>query len=193
MRASTVSQHFPRIATVSQWRPLAFPLRRGETIRELHTRARRVLELIEGRCRELGVQRVLLVSHAATIIAMGRALLEMDGQETMDWETGSGIDIGTGTASLSVYTRQGGNPRWQWQQLRNGWTGHLPGGVEREWAFKYIPDNIEEPGMGLDWKDEEALEDEAEMLRLEAAGSALASALAFDADGEKDHTSKARF
>ncbi|CAO1620128.1 unnamed protein product [Parajaminaea phylloscopi] len=167
MRASTISRYAPRIASASQWPPLVHPRRRGETIREIHMRARKTLELIQARCEELGVQRVLVVSHAATIIAMGRALLEAEGQETTDWETGSGIEIGAGTASLSVYRRGSGA---QWEQERNGWAGYLPQGVEREWTFKAIPGNVEEPGMGGDYIDEEALE-EAEMLRLELAGS----------------------
>lgn len=204
MRTSTVSSFSERIAPIGAWAPLAYPMRRGESIQELHTRARRVLELIEARCKELGVQRVLVVSHAATIIAMGRALLEAPGKETTDWETGRGIEIGAGTASISLYRRRrpqdaGGAPQTEapWQQELNGWCGYLPDGVEREWTFKDIPGNVEEPGMGEGWKDEEALEDEGLMLQLEKAGSTsvalAAAALAQNEPEERTPSNRPRF
>lgn len=194
MRAATISQYANRVASTSQWTPLVYPLRSGESIRGIHTRTRRVAELIEKRCRSLGVTRVLLVSHAATVIAFGRGLLEESGHETTDWATGEGVEIGAGTASLSLYVKGQDSQRQfadlitdppstfsppiapyksdaTWRQIFNGSADHLPGGVEREWTYKDIPGNVEEPGMGLDWEDEEALHEE-EMVRLENAGSA---------------------
>lgn len=114
--------------------------------------------------------------------------MEQAGHQTTDWSTGDGIEIGAGTASLSLYvkghqsqqafstlattaasrrTESGGTTPWR--QMLNGSADHLPNGVEREWTFKDIPGNVEEPGMGLDWQDEEALHEE-DMVRLERAG-----------------------
>lgn len=186
MRAATVSQYAPRVASTSQWSPLVYPRREGESIQEIHMRTRRIAHLIEQRCRSMGVTRVLVVSHAATVIAFGRCLLEAEGQETTDWETGDGIEVGAGTASLSVYIKgseaqkvfasmnsnsshSSPTSSSPWRQILNGSANHLPGGVEREWTYKDIPGNVEEPGMGLDWQDEEALHEE-EMVRLEKAG-----------------------
>lgn len=178
MRVETVSRYSPRVAPKSKWSPLAHPFRRGENIQEIHARSRRALGLIIERCEELGVQRVLLVSHAATVIAMGRALMEREGEETTNWESGEGIRIGAGTASLSLYVRgeqarklhglEGPGEEGVWHQVLNGSADHLPQGVEREWTFDDIPGNVEEPGMGVGWEDEEALE-EAELERLEYA------------------------
>ncbi|KAI3482267.1 hypothetical protein L1887_55100 [Cichorium endivia] len=52
---------------------MLYPDANGESISQLHARARRVLDLIAQRCEELGVKRVLICSHAATIIAMGKS------------------------------------------------------------------------------------------------------------------------
>lgn len=182
MRASTASRFSPNVASVAEWSPLVYPLRTGESIQQLHSRARRVLGLIEERCQELGISRVLLVSHAATIIAMGRVLLEPADEETTNWDTGDGIEIGAGTASLSLYIRgadarslhgvdvktDSAMMRRPWYQITNGSCEHLTHGVEREWTFHDIPGNVEEEGMGIGYKDEESL-DEEEMLRLEQA------------------------
>lgn len=130
------------------WKPMLYPSRDGETISELHARARRVLDLIQQRCGQLGLKRVLICSHAATIIAMGRVLLDddADGKRTKF--------IGAGTATLSKYTRtrEGG----VWKQELNGDASFLPGGVEREWHFGMVPDNVTEHGMGQGWVDPEA-------------------------------------
>jgi transcription factor C subunit 7 len=130
------------------WTPMLYPDANGESISQLHARARRVLDLIAQRCEELGVKRVLICSHAATIIAMGRVLLndDTDGKRTKF--------IGAGTASLSKYVRS--NAEGKWTQQLNGDASFLPGGVEREWHFGMVPDNVNEDGMGQGWSDPEA-------------------------------------
>jgi transcription factor C subunit 7 len=102
--------------------------------------------LIEARCEQLGIQRILLCSHAATIIAIGRTLLHDDHNAQRSPR------IGAGTASLSKYLRQ---PNAPWLQQLNGDASFLPSGVEREWQFDMVPDNATEPGMGPDWSDPE--------------------------------------
>mgnify|MGYP000387848673 CR=1 FL=1 len=62
--------------------------------------------------------------------------------------------IGAGTASLSKYVRT--NSEGKWTQQLNGDASFLPGGVEREWHFGMVPDNVNEDGMGQGWSDPEA-------------------------------------
>ena len=145
-RASYMQEFVPQLSL--SWTPLLYPDNSGETISQLHARARRVLDLIQQRCHQLGVSRVLICSHAATIIAMGRVLLndDSDAKRTKF--------IGAGTASLSKYVRQ--HASGEWKQELNGDASFLPGGVEREWHFGMVPDNVTENGMGEGWQDDEA-------------------------------------
>lgn len=143
-RAAYMKEFVPELSL--SWKPLLYPNAEGESISQLHARARQILSLIQERCEQLNITRVLLCSHAATIIAMGRVLLDddADGERTKF--------IGAGTASLSKYTRQG----QAWRQELNGDASFLPGGVEREWHFGMVPDNVTEHGMGVGWVDPEA-------------------------------------
>ncbi|SPO24441.1 related to TFIIIC subunit, 55 kDa (transcription initiation factor) [Ustilago trichophora] len=145
-RAAYMKEFVPELSL--SWTPLLYPDNNGESISELHVRARRILSLIQERCEQLGVTRVLICSHAATIIAMGRVLLndDADGKRT--------TFIGAGTASLSKYTR--GAKQGEWKQELNGDASFLPQGVEREWHFGMVPDNVTEHGMGTGWVDPEA-------------------------------------
>jgi transcription factor C subunit 7 len=63
---------------------------------EIHSRAKEFIDLLIAYMddRFPDVKRVLLVSHAATVIALGRAL-------TRD----EGLEVRAGTCSLSVYRR----------------------------------------------------------------------------------------
>lgn len=54
--------------------PAVAPARTGETIAQLHERVALTLDAIIQRCDDMGVRAVLLCSHAATIIAIGRVL-----------------------------------------------------------------------------------------------------------------------
>ncbi|CDU26365.1 related to TFIIIC subunit, 55 kDa (transcription initiation factor) [Sporisorium scitamineum] len=145
-RAVYMQEFVPKLSL--SWSPLLYPENGGESISQLHARARRILDLIQQRCDQLGVTRVLICSHAAIIIAMGRVLLndDADGKRTKF--------IGAGTASLSKYTRLADGQGWK-QEL-NGDASFLPGGVEREWHFGMVSDNVTENGMGEGWIDPQA-------------------------------------
>lgn len=74
------------------------------------------------------VKRVMLVSHAATVIALGRAIVN---DRTMA--------IKAGTCSLSRYDRITGETKkdgkssggiGKWNCTLNGWTGHLAKGEQ---------------------------------------------------------------
>ena len=93
---------------------------------EIHSRAIEFIDLLQAYMNDRfpNVKRVLLVSHAATVIALGRAIT---GDE--------GMKIRAGTCSLSVYRRKGegsdeGEGEAKWRCLKNGWTGHLAQGEQ---------------------------------------------------------------
>ncbi|WFD03143.1 hypothetical protein MOBT1_001832 [Malassezia obtusa] len=140
-RAEHVQRHYAQVST--RWTPLLYPDPHGETIADVHHRMHACFARIEARLAAWGIRRVLLVSHAASSIALGRMLL-----------SGGEIERAThairaGTASVSKYTREGD----AWVQAYNGNTSFLPGGSEREWDFSFVPENNTEPGMGAAWRD----------------------------------------
>ncbi|KAL4402084.1 hypothetical protein ACI68E_001736 [Malassezia pachydermatis] len=137
-----VVDEFPTISLA--WTPLLYPDPHGETIPALHERMREVMRRIEKRCAAWGIERVLLVSHAASIIALGRMI-----QTIASYEDVREMPIRAGTASVSKYTRAGN----VWHQEYNGATSFLLHGEERAWDFSFVPDNNTEPGMGPDWHD----------------------------------------
>jgi len=122
--AAQLKKHFPLVAEDSH-SPLLFVPQTGETIFEIHERARDFLRLFIRYLDEKhpDVRTVLLVSHAATIIALGRAL--------------SGNiqkDIRAGTCSLSQFVRNAGKKEQDelqgWDCVLNGSVDHLSGGEE---------------------------------------------------------------
>lgn len=143
-RASFMKEHIPQLSL--SWSPLLYPNTQGESVSELHARARKALELIESRCTQLGVKRVLICSHAATIIAMGRVLLDDDHDGKRK------LEVGAGTATLSKYVQKS---KGTWDQELNGDASFLANGVEREWHFGLLPDDAQEHGMGINWTDSE--------------------------------------
>lgn len=80
--------------------PAVAPARTGETIAQLHERVACTLDTIIQRCDDMGVRAVLLCSHAATIIAIGRVLT---GQMPENVET---EDFRVFTCGLSTFRRR---------------------------------------------------------------------------------------
>ncbi|KAI5815875.1 histidine phosphatase superfamily [Pyronema omphalodes] len=143
---------FPRVET--GYIPTIIPSTKGETLQEIHDRtAYAVAKIIKDIDREWqdnnqGPKAILLVAHAATNIALGRAL-------TGDKDA----DIRTGTCSLSTYRRKkrpeapihlplpstedpipdtnwmNGGVMGGWHQEKNGDCSFLAGGEERNWWF----------------------------------------------------------
>ncbi|KAL7008352.1 C6 zinc cluster transcription factor-like protein [Cystobasidiomycetes sp. EMM_F5] len=131
--ASTLQTYFPHVQASSH-RSLLVVSQSGESIQGLHERAkeflRRFVAYVDANLPN--VKSVLLVSHAATVIALGRALV---GHPDMD--------VRAGTASLSHYTRSLETVRQaehdsygHWTCKSNGETGHLAGGEQRNWSFE---------------------------------------------------------
>lgn len=76
------------------------PSRNGESIAQLHDRVALTMEALVKRCDEAGVRAVLLCSHAATVIALGRVLT---GNMPENVET---EDFRAFTCGLSVFRRR---------------------------------------------------------------------------------------
>ncbi len=85
-----------------EYRPAVTPNRMGEGITELHDRVAAAMDALIAECDRDGVRAILLCSHAATIIALGRVLT---GQmpDNVDVE-----DFRAFTCGLSVYRRRPG-------------------------------------------------------------------------------------
>ncbi|ORY76646.1 histidine phosphatase superfamily, partial [Protomyces lactucae-debilis] len=103
------------------------PSTRGESMADIHARAKHAIDLIIADAEAAGCKTILLCTHAATNIALGRALC---GDATRT--------IPTPCASVAVYLRKeayvpgrlGG-----WQVERLGDCSFLEDGAERDWDF----------------------------------------------------------
>ncbi|KAJ8102452.1 histidine phosphatase superfamily [Lipomyces tetrasporus] len=122
----TLKSYFTRVSL--DYEPIAVPSTEGETIQELHDRAEAVLAAMIKDCNENHpeVKTVVICAHAATIIALGRALVgDMS------------YDVRTGTCSISVYDADpSDNSIGKWTCLINGSASHLVSGEERHWSFE---------------------------------------------------------
>lgn len=89
---------FPRLD--EHYSAAAVPATKGETIQELYERLARSLGAIVDQCDAEGLRAVVLCSHAAPIIAMGRVLTGIvpDSVETEDFQAF--------TCGLSVFRRR---------------------------------------------------------------------------------------
>jgi len=124
---------FPEVNT--SWPTLLYPSRKGETIDQVHNRvdsfALAFLPVLERRLPGKKHQRLLLVTHAATAIALVRTFV---GDRN--------VQMRAGCCSLSVLERKkdvdpgliiGG---WKVQKIADG--DHLTGGLLREWGFEDV-------------------------------------------------------
>ena len=122
---------FPEVNTAS-WPTLLYPSRKGETIQQVHDRVDTfALAFIPALERRLPGehQRLLLVTHAATAVALVRSFLG-----------DRGIQMKAGCCTLNVLQRKpnidpalviGG---WKAQKFLQG--DYLSGGIVREWGFE---------------------------------------------------------
>ncbi|KAF6818972.1 phosphoglycerate mutase [Colletotrichum sojae] len=126
-----------------------FPARKGETIAQLHDRLAAAVRAIIDQCDAEGKRAVVLCSHAASIIALGRVLTGVM-PENIDAE-----DFRAFTCGLSMYRRKSpsatertsptGTDSSSWRNGRGvggGWVceldsdcSFLSGGEERGWRF----------------------------------------------------------
>ncbi|KAI9638251.1 uncharacterized protein MKK02DRAFT_22728 [Dioszegia hungarica] len=121
-----------------------FPSRKGELIRDLQDRADTFIEAWTGRVEEMGVRSVVVFGHAASVIALGRAL------------TGNKyLDVSAGCASCSLYKRKTPSTTstpasasekdlppcgvGEWEPVWLGRADYLDNGVERDWSVSTSP------------------------------------------------------
>jgi len=121
---------FPRIK--ADYVPSLTPTRKGESISSIHARADAAVRSIIAACDAEDVRTILLCTHAATNIALGRAL-------TGDPQ----LEVHTGTASVGEYVRESrpaaaagsSAEKSRWTCVRNGDCSFLTGGEERNWWY----------------------------------------------------------
>ncbi|KAJ7783845.1 histidine phosphatase superfamily [Mycena maculata] len=128
--ASSLHEYFPEI-DADAWTSLWYPPRVGEDVAEVHARARAFLELFipaVERSLPRTHKRMLLLSHAATTIALARALLD-----------DAALPMRAGCCSLTEVVRKpdaavlGG---WEARKVVDG--AHLAQGATRDWGFEDI-------------------------------------------------------
>ncbi|KAF8892944.1 histidine phosphatase superfamily [Infundibulicybe gibba] len=140
--ADSLQSFFPEIDRC--WSSVLYPSRKGEDVTEVHERAAKFLDTFIPEIERKFPGKhtnILLVSHAATIIALARELL---GDRK--------LDLRVGCCTITEVTRKpsqlilGG---WESRRLADG--SHLQGGAQREWGFEdiQIADGkvVEDPGV----------------------------------------------
>ncbi|KIR38819.1 transcription factor C subunit 7 [Cryptococcus deuterogattii 99/473] len=132
-----LSPLFPPGSINPSYQPTLFPSRKGESLESLHERAELFIDAwtrrVEGEWPD--VKCVVIFAHAASIIALGRAL------------TGDrSLEVIAGCATTSLYARKPSpsssssstipNPgSSQYTLLYSGRYDYLPLGLERDWSF----------------------------------------------------------
>ncbi|KAI0757041.1 histidine phosphatase superfamily [Daedaleopsis nitida] len=126
--ATDLRAHFPEID--ESWQSIYYPARKGEDISDVHDRARGLMRaLVPAVEHRFGGKhrRILLVSHAATVIALARELV---GDRTLPFRVGC--------CTLTDLQRTDGPPKavgcWDAKKLADG--VHLKEGSTRDWGFE---------------------------------------------------------
>lgn len=96
-----------------------------------------------------GVEKVIVFSHAATCIALSRALagdletLKAD-VEGKEWNEKTRLECRAATCSVSKFVRKGTDGQAgdaelpKWDRVWNGNTNFLKDGEERHWEFSFV-------------------------------------------------------
>ncbi|CEP63893.1 uncharacterized protein LALA0_S09e04852g [Lachancea lanzarotensis] len=124
------------------WDATVVPSGKGETEQDIFTRCREFLPKFLSRIEKEfpNVETILLMTHAATKIALGMNLLGFDNaREPIDAD---GTTLRSGSCSLDKYELITGNSKVpfeskKWQLTMNGNTEFLTNGEEMHWDFKY--------------------------------------------------------
>lgn len=125
--ASALKAYFPEID--DSWSSVWYPSRKGEDTDALHDRLAGLLDAFipEVQRHFVGVhKRILLVGHAATVVALARELV---GDRSLSFKAAC--------CSLTILDRKGavaGVGGWTAKLLGDG--GHLKEGLQRAWGFE---------------------------------------------------------
>lgn len=132
--ARTLSASFPALRIdAAAWQPTWVPSRKGETVEEVHNRCHEFLRAFLPLVEQLDGGRhktILLVSHAATVIALTRELL---GDRS--------LAMRAACCSLTTLQRtpeRNAQALGVWQSRGLGEGGFLEGGLERSWGFEDV-------------------------------------------------------
>lgn len=117
-----VLRFFPLSTFDHDYASTNFPDRRGERMQDLFRRIDTFVDAFIGRMDAAGVKTVVIFAHAATVIALGRALT---GDRRRDFVAGC--------ATTSLYCRNNGGRLQSWECVYTGKADYMPGGVERDW------------------------------------------------------------
>ncbi|KAK4046643.1 cTPxI [Microbotryomycetes sp. JL201] len=141
MSATELREYVPEVDDQAH-ASLVYPSRKGESVDEIHDRAEAVLQQLVTKYDKVdGVKHLVLFSHAATGIAMSRALA---GDRN--------LDVRSATCSVSAFKRvpeEGKGSRGglgSWRRILNGETSFLSRGEERHWDYSYV-EAYEEDGI----------------------------------------------
>lgn len=126
--ASVLQGYFPEID--SSWSSVWFPTRKGETVEDVHNRAGGFLEALLHTLESKFPgkhKKILLVSHAATVIALTRELVG-------DRE----LPLRVGCCTISIFKR---NPSVHgtagvWNPALLVYDKHMEQGALRDWGFE---------------------------------------------------------
>ncbi|KAJ7169928.1 phosphoglycerate mutase-like protein [Mycena filopes] len=151
--AASLQAYFDTVDPAT-WSSVWYPPRTGEDVAQIHARARDFLDVFVPEAERVcprATSRILLVSHAATTIALARALV---GEPA--------LPLRVGCCSLTEVVRKrdvipilGG---WDAIKLADG--AHMKEGASREWGFEDIEisqgEVVADPGVpGTDYEENE--------------------------------------
>ncbi|GAA5954120.1 hypothetical protein JCM21900_002894 [Sporobolomyces salmonicolor] len=160
--ASFLQSFFPLVSTSApssstrsaSWSPLLTPPRTGESMHQIHLRCLGLLRLLVPELERRGVRKVVLFSHAATVIALSRALAGdlqavEEGGEGKEWRDEERLACRAATCSVSKFERVGNDREEEgamgrWKREWNGKTDFLQKGEERHWEFSFVEDQAED-------------------------------------------------
>ncbi|GAA5876918.1 hypothetical protein JCM3774_000539 [Rhodotorula dairenensis] len=154
---SLLRRHFSRVEPDrAAWEPLLTPARVGESMRAIHLRCAKLAPLLADRLAAKGFTRAIVFTHAATAIALCRALagdvrlgddvlsegaIEPGQAEQLGlWKDEERLPVGAATCSVSKFTANGGD----WQRVWDGRTDFLERGEERRWDFSFVEEIAED-------------------------------------------------
>ncbi|TXT10658.1 hypothetical protein VHUM_02163 [Vanrija humicola] len=122
--AADLAAFFPGLLD-DEYSSTLYPSRHGERVRDVFARAQLFADTWVGRMDDEGVRSAVLFSHAAVVIALGRAL-------TGDWS----LQVSAACAATSLYRRKPGTlgGAGDWERVYDGRADYLPAGAERDWS-----------------------------------------------------------
>ncbi|GAA5991251.1 hypothetical protein JCM10908_003221 [Rhodotorula pacifica] len=151
-----LKQHFPRVTDA--WTPLLTPPRVGESMRAIHLRCARLAPKLAQSLTDKGFRKAILFTHAATAIALVRALagdvkegdavlsegaIEPGEAEQLGlWKDEERLSVGAATCSVSKFVPSGKDEGWV--RVWDGRTDFLERGEERRWDFSFVEEIAED-------------------------------------------------